>query len=194
MRAVELWGIGPDDVPRAVRCHLPLWISASGSLPAGRETVAPGADSVLLVPIEPSGRTCGLVLIPDGFKGLALLDGARLTAGLHAAGHASELIVNGRRVWLSLVPTADETTYDPALHGEAVHCARTRARITEGERIVVCAGTPEQACGLVYAENAWALRIPCSGCGAPSPAVRWAPPTRPSRASWKRLLEIVRAG
>ena len=192
MRATLLWATGPDGTRRAVRCHLPIRIAASGTTPAVILAAPADADKVVLMPIEPRGDACAVALVPDACESVALLNGALVRCGFHVLHHADRLAVDGREIWVSIAAAPDEALYDPAVHGDPVYCLRTKARLAPGDRMIVCGGTARVECGMRYAAAAWGAGIPCHACGASPEGDAWAPPEPRSSGSLEQLLRLAR--
>jgi len=196
MRITELWAMDPQNGWRSIRCHLPLWLSPSGSTAALFDddddvAFAPAEDRVLLTPIEPEGDVCATLMCPDRSVARTLVNGVRVGSGLHLLRHGDQLFAYERELWLGICAIPDRETYDAERHGEPTHCARTKTRFQAGDSIVVCAGTPEAGCGMRYTEAAWAADMPCHGCGAPPEGLAWTPPHRAGGRSLNDLLTAL---
>jgi hypothetical protein len=116
-----------------------------------------------------------MIIVPDALAGRLSCGGRLLAAGAHVVEHRCRLSWGDLRVWVARAESAIETTYDEALHGPDVFCARTRARVQPGERVVICPGTAEVACGRIYKANAW-LGMRCHLCGFDPNRQAWEPP------------------
>jgi hypothetical protein len=191
LRTSEIWTTGADHAPLPTRTQAAVWLSHA-SLDRGEPSPSsPPHDSVMLLPTGPSGRTCGVALVPDESKASVLLNGVRLRPGMHVLHHADRVSLNGRAAWFAIAAAPDEVLYKPQLHGDAVFCHRTKARLTAGDPMVICGGTPEASCGMMFTAVAWEARIPCHSCGALPGAPRWQPPPSEDRGSLTELLELA---
>ena len=145
----------------------------------------------MLLPTNPSGSACGVALVPDATTGHVRLNGARLGPGLHVLRHADRVALDDRAVWLAVAATADEVAYDPEVHGSPVFCHRTKVRLEKGDAMVICRGTPEADCGLMFTAAAWNTGIPCHSCGARPGDAGWMPPPAEHRGSLAELLGLA---
>ncbi len=191
MRTTEIWTTGPDDSPPPTRTRTAVWLSHAGLDPARDPSSRPEPDSTMLLPTEPSGSSCGVALVPDASTGRVLLNGVRLGPGMHVLRHADRVALDGRAVWFAIAVAPDEVLYDPEVHGHPVYCHRTKARLTEGDPMVICRGTPKADCGMMFTAAAWSAGIPCHSCGALPGEPGWTPPPSERRGSLIELLELV---
>lgn len=157
----------------------------------GREAVA-GEPVALITPISPLGANCAVVLVPDELTGICH-SGVSLATGLHLLQHGDHLdFTGGTRIWISVDSRVDETLFDPAVHGEDVFCFRTKARISPGEKIVICPGIPGAACGMIYRADAWQqVGLACHNCTFDPSKPLWKPPTTHDGSSLDDLYELV---
>jgi hypothetical protein len=189
LRTSEIWSMASDGSWRSVLCHVPIWLSASGSRPAfAEEGDSPVPDQVLVVQCGVEGDICATVMRPDDSIAALSINGCDKGPGLHLLRHGDRFTVDGRELWVSVRTAHDHVPYDPERHGEPAFCARTKSRLRAGEPIVVCAGTPATDCGMRYTDAAWATGIPCHGCGASLDASSWSPPRVPAGGCLEDLL------
>ena len=89
---------------------------------------------------------------------------------------------------------AEESRFDPEVHGADLFCAATRARLNTGDPIVTCPGNQGGTCGLVYSLVAWQASATCHGCGASHDPEPWAPPVEPRGSLLAELLASAGEG
>jgi hypothetical protein len=145
----------------------------------------------MLLPTEPARNTCGVALVPDASGGGVLLNGVRIGPGMHVLRHADRVAQNGRSVWFAIAAAPDEVAYDPEIHGDPVFCHRTKARLTPGDAMVICRGTPKADCRMMFTSAAWDAEIPCHSCGALPGESGWTPPPSELGSSLAELLALV---
>lgn len=191
MRTTEIWTAAPNDTPPPTRTPDAVWLSPSGLEPAPDSSSRPGPDATMLLPTEPARDRCGVALVPDASTGGVLLNGVRIGPGMHVLRHADRVSLNGQAVWFAIAAASDEVTYDPDVHGHPVYCHRTKARLKAGDPIVICRGTPQSDCGMMFTASAWSAGIPCHSCGAQPDEPGWTPPTSERRGSLVELLALA---
>ena len=130
--------------------------------------------------------------MPDASTGRVLLTGVRLWPGMHVLRHADRVALDGQSVWFAVAAAPDEVLYDPEAHGDPVYCHRTKARLKAGDEMVICRGTSEADCGMMFTTAAWSAGIPCHSCGALPGDPGWTPPPSERRGSLIELLELVK--
>lgn len=148
-----------------------------------------GGALVLLAAAHPpagSGSATGAteavagVLLVAGLGGRGhsalTLDGVAVADGLHVLRHGACVLYGESRYWLSSERAAEESTYDPAVDGGDVFCARTKLRLEPGDAIVRCPGTPSRSCDLLFRASTWDAALRCHQCGHDPSAPRWSPP------------------
>ncbi len=148
----------------------------------------------MLLPTTPAGNRCGVALVPDAWAGGVLLNGVRLRPGMHVLRHADRVTLDGRAVWFAIAAAPDEVRYDPEVHGQPVYCHRTKARLKEGDPMVICRGTPAADCGMMFTAAGWNAGVPCHSCGATPGDVGWTPPPSERRGTLIELLKLVEEG
>ena len=190
MRSTEIWAAEAGEVPAPVSAGDPLWLCSTDVSSGGNGTPQP-PDAVMLLPTKPTRRTCGVALVPDACTGRVLLNGVRLRPGMHVLRHADRVAMDGRAVWFAIAATPDEVRFDPEVHGDPVFCHRTKARLTEGDPMVICRGTPEADCGMMFTAAAWGAGLPCHSCGAQPGDRGWTPPSSERSGALAELLELV---
>jgi hypothetical protein len=163
-------------------------------LPADDPSAFEDPSALLLLPTDPEGGVCGAVLVPEASSRRARLNGIRLGGGLHVVRHGDRVDLGARSAWFAVAAEPDRVIYDPELHGERLFCLRTKAQLKPGDAIVVCAGTPDQPCGMKYKASAWVDTMACHHCGAVSAQTTWTPPAPTGGASLERLLLLARRG
>jgi hypothetical protein len=117
------------------------------------------------------------LLVPDKLSGQLTLNGMFLAAGIHILHHGDEITRKDFRVWAAINDCVSETNYDPNIHGERVFCARTRNPLIAGQPIIICCGTPSNACGKIYSRSAW-MDLKCPHCGFDPNQTGWTPPQK----------------
>lgn len=193
MRTSNLWARSPDGHWRSISCHIPIWVSSGGSIPASEQgdDVSP-TDHVLVSAINPRDSICAVVLRPDQAALDLRINGLDMAlGGLHLLRHGDQITVDGLELWVSVQATPDHDRYDPRRHGTPAFCATTRAPLQTGDAIVVCRGGPDRDCGLLYTADAWATEVPCAECGATAEALDWSPPTESDDGSVDALFQLL---
>ncbi len=191
MRTTEIWTSGTDDTPSPTRTRDAVWLRQAGLDSSADPAPRPERDFVMLLPTKPTGCTCGVALVPDACTGRVLLNGVRLRPGMHLLRHADRVAMDGRAVWFAIATEPDEVLFDPEVHGDPVYCHRTKARLGEGDPIVICRGTPEADCGMMFTAAAWGAGLPCHSCGAQPADPGWTPPQAERGGSLVDLLKLV---
>ena len=163
----------------------------SAGSPGSRDAVR-RHDLVHLFPVHHPEGFAAAVLVPADFPTLLRLDGRPLAAGMHPLRHACALSVPDWTLWVSTQGAPEALEYQPALHGQELHCFRTKARLQAGEAVVRCPGTPEESCGRLFRAVAWSAQLPCHGCGFDPARPLWTPPTPRARLTPDELLERFR--
>ncbi|MGA2798005.1 MAG: hypothetical protein ABSE63_10520 [Thermoguttaceae bacterium] len=130
-----------------------------------------------------------MLLIPDELTRQLTLNGVVLAAGTHILHHADHIRWNNLRLWVARNGSAQETQYEPHIHGEEMFCARTRSRIVPGEPIVICPGTLTDPCGMIFKKTAW-LNIKCHHCGFDPNQTTWSPPHK-GQSDINELLHLA---
>ena len=193
MRTSNLWTLAADGRWRSVSCHVPIWMSSSGSVAASEQGDVTADNQVLVTQIEPDDSACSVLLRPEGSTVELRINGIGASSGLHVLRHGDHISVDGRDLWVSVRATPDHETYDPRRHGTPAYCARSKARLQPDDEVVVCRGRPDRDCGLLYTADAWSLGIPCHECGAEADAPEWSPPAETKDASVEELMRLVDA-
>ena len=187
MKKIALWHAAGQGPPARHEVAGPTWLSEAGLRAASQHAPGDLDHRLLLLPASAGRRDCCVVLVPDALARTVSRNHDPLPAGLHRLRHADRLDLAGQTVWVAESRAAEVIEYDPAVHGEDVFCARTKARLVPGARVVRC---PD--CGLLYTERAWALSIPCHICGHDSKQSEWQPPHTVAQSGGVReLLALV---
>lgn len=188
---MHLWKV-QDDSPVLRRVSQPVTLNADDSLP-GSEL----AEHPRLIPSDAVRGTLGGLLVPQELARKVTRNGVPLAPGVHALRHADRLEYEGRAWWVAVGREVSAVPYDAVTHGEDVYCFITKARLQEGELIVVCPGPAGADCGAIYREAAWEMvqqsnaRFRCPRCGFDPAAGDWQP-TLPRRSNVAQLLELAR--
>jgi len=145
-----------------------------GASLAGAETGDDSANEpvMTLAPVSAAGGVIGLALVPEIGSGRVTQNGQPLLAGAHNVFHQDHFQVDEHHVWTASQSLADAVAYNPEEHGADLFCARTKVRIKQGEPVVRC---PESRCDLVFLADAFALMLPCHGCGFDPRQQQWIP-------------------
>lgn len=165
--ALTLWFATAGGSPSTVVASAAS-ISADG-IPGAAH--APAAAAVVLA----QRRACYAGVLVVGAGAAVRRNDLPCVPGLHPLRHADRLQVGDGVLWVSADLDAAPQPYDPVEHGDDQFCQRTKARLTAGESIVICPGTPREYCGAKFKAAAWALRLPCHACGHDPRARRWRP-------------------
>jgi hypothetical protein len=148
------------------------FLSPAGVSRAADEEAAALADHAVVMPAAVEGDYCAVMIVPEILSWKIRLNDAPAPAGLHVLKPRDKIEVSvTRHVWIG-DPRARVQVYDPDIHGKDVFCARTRARLQSGARIVVC---PTLRCGAIYTEKAYGLCVPCHKCGSNPVKEEWRP-------------------
>ena len=123
---------------------------------------------------------------------LVALNGAILSCGAHLVAHADRIDVGEDSFWFAAGSEPRRRAYDEARDGGDRFCARTKARLSAGEPVVACPGTPQQPCDELYRELAWRDDLACYGCGFDPKAPEFEPPADPPEPSLRRFLDVAR--
>ena len=108
--------------------------------------------------------------------------------------------MHGETFWISVEYSAEESEYDPARHPPDAFCFLTKARLNKGDPIVICPGTPETSCGVIYRQAAWVLAqqspssFRCPNCGFAPAQATWAPPARKPAQPLDQLFQLAVGG
>ena len=191
MRTTEIWTTESEDTPAPTQTRAAVWLSPQGLDSAGDPSPRPEPDSVMVLPTEPAGSTCGVALVPDAFTGHVLLNGVRIGPGMHVLRHADHVALDGQAVWFAIAAAPDEVVVDPEIHGGPVFCHRTKTRLKPGGEMVICRGTPKADCGMMFTAGAWSAGVRCHSCGALPGDPGWTPPPSERSGSLFELLKIV---
>jgi hypothetical protein len=179
----------------------PLWLKSNrdGKIVSSDEQYA---DSLMIMPIE-MVRQVGAVavaLVPGQVEGQVARNGIRLAQGLHELRHADRLEINRELCWISVEFSAEETVYDPAKHPPDAFGFLTKARLTKGDPIAICPGTPDIPCGAIYKHAAWVMAqqsptpFRCPNCGFHPGQASWSPPPLKSATpSLDQLFQLAAA-
>ena len=184
------WYAERESAPVELQFAGPVAVSDSGHV-SSTASDSPPAGAVVLMHAE--SREAGAVLfVPDDFTGSAARSRLVLGAGMHLLAHGDSVEVGGATIWLSAEPRPQRSQYDSELHGSDVFCFRSKARLNAGEPIVICRGTPQRACDMIYKEAAWEIGIPCHNCRFDPSQPSWRPPQLHERSSLDALFALAR--
>lgn len=192
MNGMVLWSANNGQHPSRQLAMSAVLFSAQGVSPLEDDRPLGNTDALLVSPVRRTGDALGIVLVPGGLKQPARRNGISLPCGLHVLRHADRLELSNECLWVSAAGSAEKTTYDPAIHGQDVFCLRSKARLTLGDRIVICPGREGAECGAVYKVTAWNIGAPCHQCGFDPGAPQWKPPQSSQRSSLDALLQFAR--
>jgi hypothetical protein len=203
-------------MPISATCQLVLWSADDGdrwqslTVPdvialSGAGVVPQAADSfdaaeTVIHALRTSVGAVGVLLHSGRRTPPVCLNGVPLPAGLHVLRHADRVDVSPRSFWISTVTQVEETTYEPAVHGDDVYCFLTKARLSAGQTIKVCPGPPGTECGVVYTAAAWNLAmgaessLKCPNCGYRPDQAKWHPPGPRNRKSLDDILHLIGCG
>jgi hypothetical protein len=182
------------------RIAAPRWMALMAAQPPA-EINGGAIDPYALVigPIRSANAAIGIAVVSEVLSGVVLHNGAPLPAGVHALAHGDQINLNGSTYWLAAERAAIREEYDPAVHGDDAFCHLTKARLHAGMSIVVCGGTPQKQCGVIYKAEAWDMAesadppIPCSNCGYVATRDQWQPTIPLTPKSLQQRLEHLLA-
>lgn len=159
----------------------PIEVSTKGEIRANARGEDPEPADVLMVRLDGGNGACAAVLVPSKHDRPVRLNRVGLPAGMHLLAHGDRLDAGGRIFWVSLRAVAEETVYDPGVHGEDCFCFRSKARLEAGDAIVICPGTPEMPCDMIFKASAWKRAsaskagVRCHNCRFDPSAPAWKP-------------------
>ena len=192
MKRTAIWTACLGQKPRELPLADSFWVGENGPVDTTALEFQPSRDGVILVPTVPASGICGVLLVPNDSEKKAKLNGALLGPDLQLLRHTDRLEFGRHTVWIGVVSEADETHYEPAHHGESVLCVRTRGHLETGESIVLCPGTPDRDCGMIYKASAWSEEMPCQECGFDASAPHWEPQGSSEVKASPDVLQLVR--
>ena len=185
---MTLWTATNGDHPSCLVVQAAVQFSPEGILPIEQNPPLSAGKELIVTPVRRKGDVLGIVLVPIELKEDVRRNRIPLDCGAHVLRHADCLEMGSGRLWISATGKAEETSYDPAIHGEDRFCPRTKARLAPNDPIVVCPGTPRDKCEAIYKAAAWKIGTPCHQCGFDPGAPPWEPPTPRQRGSLATLL------
>jgi hypothetical protein len=196
MKRVFLWS-REGGTPASRDLRQPVWLIRD---PLGR-VVASDVQYDGCVQVRPVADAAtwvvALLLAPDDVAGSAARNGLLLPAGVHSLRHADLIEIDGQPFWVSVQFVAEESVYDVDVHPADAFCFFTRVRLSPGDPIVICPGTPETSCGMIYRKSAWlaaqesSAGFACAHCGFAPGRGEWTPPAPRSTRSLSHLLHLV---
>ncbi len=202
MQRLNLWYASAGDEPRRVECDPPVWVCPTGIRQAAFDERQPAAApfGALVHAVDHASSAAreavAVIVVPEAFTSPIRLNssirrnGARLGAGVHILKHADCLECGGQRLWAARDEAAAEVPYDPAIQGENIFCARTKARLkAQVDLVVICPGL---SCGTMYRADAWRLQLPCHVCNFDPRGAAWQPP-RMKQRTLDGLLHLITA-
>jgi hypothetical protein len=125
-------------------------------------------------------------IVPVGLAAYVTLNHQPLGPGITVLAHQDRLAVDESVCCISAEGSDAPVAYDPAVHGDNLFCARTKARLAPGEPVVACPGV---GCGLLYKAEAWCIGLPCAACQFDPQKGGWRPTT--ARAKGTTLNELL---
>lgn len=160
-------------------------------LPRGMsESTSARRRGVLVVPLRHC-RTAAAMVVPDEDDARVHRNRVAVPAGVVVLEHGDRVTFEGRDHWIAVTRRASDVPYEPAVHGEGLFCALSRARVAQGEPIVCCPGPAGGSCDLRVRAEVWRKviasgRYRCPGCGYDPAAESFRPP-RPRRERRRRI-------
>ena len=198
MTQLQIWLEGNDPADVALKSTVVALkstvVEGVAYLTAQGLVEASSNDPPAVAIVAATDNACEAVaLVPDALAGAVQLNGRLVEPGMHLLQHGEWMAVHEQRIWVSAARCAEETAYDPAVHGEEVYCFRTRARLQPGDEIAVCPGTAQHPCGMLYKLSAWQVGLACPHCGFDPTQPAWQPPATNSnvKAKLDELLQLV---
>ena len=192
---LSVWKSSPAESwqPRVATGVMELGVA--GLVSVGHEPHRP--TEVVIQPLYPVAGVIGAMVVAESSSRRVSLNGVPLAAGIHLLRHADRVDIDQQTFWISTQATVEETTYDPAVHGEEVFCFLTKARLTEGQPIKICPGVPGNDCGVIYKAAAWDMAmqsstpLKCPNCGYRSGHAEWHPPELRTRKTIDGILQLI---
>ena len=190
---------------------LSLW-TADGSAEPHRSEMGPGvrlhpdaapslgwscadATAVTLQTVVPLDDVVAVAYVGEAMNSPVALNGIPLDAGgMYTLRQADRIDVGTSSYWLSGDLSPLRVAYDPAQHGSDARCCMTKARLEQGQDIVICPGCAGVPCNVVYKAAAWDAvlqsnrAIKCHSCGYQPGQPQWRPPS--PRQKRKPLNEL----
>jgi len=187
-----LWYTTSKNALASVPIDPVLWIADDGGVPTRHRCPL----GVAVAQIQPVRRFVAVALVPELQAGRVARNGVPLSPGLHPLIHADRLDLGTQSFWIGTVTSVERTQYTPSRHGQDVFCFITKARLSEGEPIVVCPGTSEQACGTIYRQEAWerameSTHFKCPNCSFTPQADAWQPPEIKAADTLADLAQLI---
>jgi hypothetical protein len=190
----NVWCAWENGAPQKSPLDGAAWLTAAGLATADAQRAAEPRAGVLLVPAMTAGKRAAVAaIVHDAAAETVSVNGRPLDAGIHQLGHADQLQLGSLKAWLAESRQADVVQYDPAIHGAAQRCGRTKAPLRPGDRIVLCPG-----CRTIFSERAYGLMRPCEYCPYDPKQGEWLPPAATDNATGLTellaLLGVARTG
>jgi hypothetical protein len=189
-----VWMVDPEGESERETLTGAAVVNARGELTPPRG--AAPRRGVTIQPIVPCDGIVAVALVNAApATGVVTLNGSPAANGLHPLRHADRLEVAGRTLWIVAESDLLRVRYAADQHGPEVRCGLTKARLREGQEVVICPGVPGTPCGVVYGASAWDAviqanpRMKCTRCGYRSGQAAWQPPVPKPR---KELLDGLR--
>ena len=179
------------------RKRLALWVAKAAAQPQRfevekgarlRADAAPnfdwtGADpaAVMLQVVEPLDCVVAVAFVGEEMYDLVALRGTPLGSGMYLVHPTDRIDVGADSYWLSEDLSPLRTTYDPERHERDARCCMTKARLKEGQDIVICPGLSGVPCNVIYKAAAWdavtQADMKCHSCGYRAGQPQWRPPS-----------------
>lgn len=192
--AVSLWSTSTTPGTDCRVLDSAARIGRDGALAADNDDASyPGVTIQAIVPHD--GGIAVVFVNAQSSAELVALNGSPVRNGLHLLRHADRLDLAGRSFWVSAESSLRRTQYAADHHGAEVRCGLTKARLREGQAIVICPGVPGTPCGVVYKAQAWDAvitanpQMKCTHCGYRPGQSTWQPPIPKPR---KGILDGLR--
>jgi hypothetical protein len=181
LHSILLWIEDDAMRPQPVAIANTIQVLADGTLAADGGSTQ--GSAVLIQPISPDDGVVAVAHVtPRTTYGLVAVNRIAVAPGLHPLRHADRLDIADRRFWISAEFAPQRTQYVPASHGADVRCYLTKAKLREGQDIVICPGFAGTRCGVIYTTQAWDAviqqnpQMKCPNCGYRPTESAWQPP------------------
>jgi hypothetical protein len=191
--ALTIWFV--DDDGKLTPQSLPAlsWIDGNGRVHSTQQF-----DAIPIAPTPHSRDAIAALVLPDSWRGDVFINGVIAATELIPLQHTDCIEIDGSPLWIAADSVPEETQYSITRHDQEARCFITKARLKEGEPIVVCPGRPGKSCTIVFKRNAWqaalssATKFRCPSCSFDPRMPVWRPtPPRPAR-SLDPILRMIR--
>ncbi len=157
------------------------------------------ATAVTLQTVVPLDGVVAVAYVGQAMTTPVALNGVPLAAGgMYTLRQADRIDIATDSYWLSEDLSPLRAAYDPDQHGHDARCCMTKARLEQGQDIVICPGCVGVPCDVVYKAATWDAVLEsnrdmkCPSCGYRPGQPQWCPPSpRQKRESLDELSQFA---